>query len=198
MGLHRAGFDVTGVDIKPQKHYPFRFIQGDALRPPVRLEDFDLVWASPPCQAYTTMDNRRRSSKYAVIPNVRELLRGSKLSVIENVMGARREMPNAIRLTGEMFALRVHRPRLFELSGFWMMAPSMKPRQKDSVAVYGKPDGRRLWDRADGTMLRAWRLEDGKDAMGIDWADAHGIKEAIPPAYAEHIGNYAMMALDEE
>lgn len=62
MGYFQAGFDVIGFDVERQPKYPFTFIQGDALdvlRSLVggrtgRTNEFALIHASPPCQAYTT------------------------------------------------------------------------------------------------------------------------------------------------
>ena len=99
MGYHRAGFEVVGVDIKPQPHYPFEFHQADALEYP--LEGFDVYHASPPCQGYSP--HTKNNSKWVsyslgkqtpkLIKVVKELLQGAgKPLVIENVMGSRDEI----------------------------------------------------------------------------------------------------------
>lgn len=197
MGYHRAGFEVTGVDVVEQPNYPFEFCRADALTW-MRLGDygssiadeFDAIHASPPCQAYTTMNNRHGSKSLPLIAEVRERLREIGLPyVIENVAGALSEMCSPVELTGEMFGLRVHRPRLFECS-FPILVFPRPTRQPDPVAVYGKNDQRRLWTRKDGTELRAATLEQGSEAMGIDWMTWDELREAIPPAYTEFVGGW--------
>jgi len=200
-GYAAAGFDVVGVDINPQPHFPFAFIRADALAPPVDLTTFDLIHASPPCQAHTTMSERWRGRETLadqrpdLIPQTRDLLLESgRPYVIENVPGAARDLRSPIRLTGEMFGLRVHRPRLFECSPF-VMAPAVVARQKNPVAVYGKMDGRRLWTRRDGSELHAPRtVEVARKAMGIGWMDWDELREAIPPHYTEWIGAQMLRA----
>src|SRR3990167_2438253 len=121
-GLQRAGFHVTGVDIKPQPRYcGDAFIQADAMT--FLLDGFDFIWASPPCQGYTTMNNRHGSISPLLIDGVRQRLHHSGAAwCIENVLGARAMMYHPITLIGEQFGLRVHRPRLFQAS-FGLLAP---------------------------------------------------------------------------
>lgn len=201
MGYDRAGFDVVGVDIKPQpRYYPFAFVQADAMTFP--LDGFDVIHASPPCQAYTTMSAKHRGKdtladeRPALIPAIRSRLIAAGVPyVIENVPGAARELRAPIRLTGEMFGLRVHRPRLFEVSPMLLVHES-PGRQADAVAVYGQMDGRRLWTRTNGSELRAPReLTEASEAMGIDWMTWDELREAIPPAYTEYIGRQLLLHL---
>lgn len=197
MGYYRAGFaEIVGVDIAPQPNYPFTFIRADVLEVQAEfMSRFDAIHASPPCQGYTTMNNRHGSKYPRLLGEVRDRLIAVDLPyVIENVPGALRWMKNPIELTGEMFGLRVTRPRLFE-SNVMLMALSKPARQKNPVAVYGKNDQRRLWTRKDGSELRAASLEDAKAAMGIDWMTWDELREAIPPAYTEHIGQQLIYAL---
>lgn len=199
VGYAWAGFDVVGVDIAPHSDYPFELIEADALEVLVDtrfLQTFDAVHASPPCQGYTTMSNRYRGSNVAtdehprLIAVVRSFLAAARLPyVIENVPGARPHMLNAFTLTGGMFGLRVERPRLFE-SNVLIFSPEPK-RAVDPIGVYGRcHDGRRLWTRGDGSVLRAAQsLDEGAAALGIDWmTDWADVTEAIPPAYTEWIG----------
>src|SRR4030043_68681 len=88
MGYHWAGFEVVGVDIEPQPHFPFEFHQADALTYP--LDGFDAYHASPPCQGYS-ISRHMLWTKGAekLIPATRtQLIVTGKPYVIENVPGA--------------------------------------------------------------------------------------------------------------
>ncbi|MBW3609458.1 MAG: (d)CMP kinase [Actinobacteria bacterium] len=81
-----------------------------------------------------------------------------------------------------MFGLRVERPRLFEANWPLYPAPARPVPADEVLGIYGRsPDGRRLWDRNDGSTLRAaCSLEEGAAAMGIDWMTAwEDVTEAI-------------------
>lgn len=92
-----------------------------------------------------------------LIPDVVRLLELTGLPwVVENVPGARADLPNAFTLTGGMFGLGVHRPRLFGSNYLVMLPRRPAAPPKDALGVYGKAhDGRLLFKRADGTEQHA-------------------------------------------
>ncbi len=173
MGYHRAGFEVVGVDIKPQPHYPFKFIQVDALTYP--LDGFDAIHASPPCQAYSMMQNICKNSLNHpdLIKPIREtLIKTGVPYIIENVYKA--PLMASMMLCGTMFGLKIIRHRYFECSPniFSLMTFC------DHSNVYDP------WHK-DGTNQRV-KLS---NAMGIGWFMTRPeVREAIPPAYTEWIG----------
>jgi len=188
MGYHRAGFDeIVGIDIDPQPHYPFTFIQADALAPPVRLEDFDLIHASPPCQAFSSLRHMWNAKDHAdLIPATRELLLGLS-HVIENVPGSSLRFAT-LRLCGSQFGLgtgdaELRRHRYFELS-FPMLAPPCLHGQARVIGVYGG-HGR---DRRRRISSQDFSTDERREAMGINWMTGAELSQAIPPAYTEFVG----------
>lgn len=86
MGYHRAGFDVVGVDIAPQPHYPFEFFQRDvteimatAIEQRWIADNFDAIHASPPCQAWARC-TKRKSDHPQLIEPTRALLKVRRLA----------------------------------------------------------------------------------------------------------------------
>lgn len=191
MGLHRAGFRVTGVDREPQPSYPFEFIQADAfgdVRTLMRFGpmDFDLVWASPPCQGFTAYKRRKNHVRPRpnLIPSVREMLRAWRRPyVIENVPGAPLENPST--LCGSMFGLNVRRHRLFETS---FKLPTLHCNHAVQYPRFPQATNRKNLRRT--VEVGVWRipLKTQQEAMGIDWMTLEELSEAIPPAYSEFIG----------
>jgi len=189
VGYHRAGFDVIGVDIRPQPRYPFRFVQGDALRPPFDLRQFDAIHASPPCQAYTVARHMNGNNHVDLIAPIRRLLRSSRLPyVIENVPGAPLVSPT--QLCGRALGLMVKRHRLFE-SNVHLTAPCCPQGHRGEwYTVFGDGGGRQKNGRrrdAKGPLARC--------AMMIDWMNRRELSQAIPPAYTEYIGRQLLNAL---
>ena len=103
MGYYEAGFDVVGVDIEPQPNYPFEFIQDDARRfLRGNWKHFDVISASPPCQAYSSLKTLANSGHADLVPTMQKLLyRIPRAWVIENVVGAPLNRP--VMLCGSMF-----------------------------------------------------------------------------------------------
>jgi DNA (cytosine-5)-methyltransferase 1 len=208
VGYHRAGFEVVGVDIKPQPRYPFEFAQADALsvledghywqglRPDgstwhFYVQNFAAIHASPPCQAYSVA-TRDKSKHPDLIAEVRALLIATGLPyVIENVPGA--PMENAVMLCGSSFNLRVRRHRLFETNWPLMTMPCAHGQQGQPVGVYGGGTGKGQ-KRGRKVMSSAEAME----VMEMPWSDRAGATQAIPPAYTEFIGTQLLAYLRAE
>lgn len=186
MGYHRAGFDVLGVDIAPQPRYPFSMIQADALE---ALAGWDLsrvaaIHASPPCKGFTRTG---WSYYFGYHERHADLLTPTRLAlkktglpwVIENVPGA--PLRADLVLCGCGVGLpELERTRLFETS--WRAFELRHPCYKHAKPVVSPR----------GSTHYKGEAADWARALGIDWMNAAGLSQAIPPAYTEHIGAQLM------
>jgi DNA (cytosine-5)-methyltransferase 1 len=192
MGYHRAGFDVTGVDNRPQPRYPFAFVQGDALEYVARHgREFDAIAASPPCQAYTAarvLWNREHPDLAAA---TRAAIEATGLpAAMENVPGA--PLRPDLTLCGTMFGLGIagrgylRRHRIFEFvncAPSLLVAPCHHPPGLRSIGVHGHTGGRSVRSSNHGWSAADWRV-----AMGIERMTRDELAQAIPPAYTHFIG----------
>ena len=194
MGYHRAGFEVVGVDNRPQKRYPFEFHLADALEYLAEHgHEYDVIHASPPCQGYSVTHSIWKGREYPMlIEPLREILiRIGRPYVIENVPGSPLCCP--IMLCGAQFGLKVYRHRLFETSCLALSPPHV-PHNDDTV---GSGHGRSSKGFVSVTGHgggRAWQdygvryADYARYAMGIPWMSKAELSQAIPPAYTEWIG----------
>ena len=199
VGYYRAGFEVIGVDIVKQPHYPFEFHQADALT--YQLYGFGAFHASPPCQGYMNalnMPNVKKVHKEAkrLIEPTRELLIATgKPFVIENVVGS--PLQNYFELSGMMFQLKVIRKRWFEIHGFEVgFLPSPQTYKNARSAGYIPYNKGETTQR--NSLPQIWTKARVSIAMGIDWMLLSELNQAIPPAYTEYIGKYLMQELKRD
>jgi DNA (cytosine-5)-methyltransferase 1 len=190
MGYHQAGFEVTGVDTKGKRNYPFEFIQVDAreiLSDINFLKEFDVVTGSPPCQLYSRTKHLRdaqggNARAIDMVPETREaFIKSGKPYVIENVPGS--PLIDPITLCGSSFGLRVRRHRNFESNIKLQGLPCEHKSQGRPIGVYGSKN-----DNIPKGGKTASTLEEAQEAMGIDWMGWRQIVLAIPPAYTKFIG----------
>ena len=205
-GYVQAGFVPTGVDIILRASYPYRFVWANALAvlsDRAFVSQFDLIHASPPCQAHTRAKHLReaqggRSRHGDLLTPTLALLRTYDIPwVVENVVGAP-GMEDAVIECGSAYGLKVRRHRLF-LASFPLVGSGCKHKEQ------GKPVGvyHVMGDTCKGRCKKTGKLviggstaktvEEGREAMGVDrdmaWEE---LKEGFPPAYTKHIGEQAM------
>jgi DNA (cytosine-5)-methyltransferase 1 len=219
VGYHRAGFDLVGVDIRPQPNYPFEFYQDDALS--ILGEGwnsaphFDAIHASPPCQANvkglrSVNQTIGRNDEYVdLIAATRAMLIESGLPyVIENVEGS--VLVEPVRLCGSSFGLPIQRHRLFETSFALMVPPCVhgvnaerkywngdrSRRVGDGTRTYVGGDDRRYTSTVVQVYGHAGGTEHWAEAMGINWMTPDEMAEAIPPAYTELVGHQLVAHLE--
>lgn len=192
-GYSDAGFDILGVDINPQPHYPFPFVQADAIEFIMSTDlPYQAIHSSPPCQYYSMMSRCRPdlAAKYPdLIGPTRVALQTRGVPwVIENVVGSPLIRP--IRLCGWSFGRELYRHRMFE-TNFPVPRKRHLPHEKPgSRAGHWKP-GEII--SISGNFSPVWLA---KQVMEISWMKRSELAESIPPYFTEYIGGFMMQEVE--
>jgi DNA (cytosine-5)-methyltransferase 1 len=200
MGYHRAGFEVTGVDIKDQPSYPFKFIKGDVieiLKDKDFLNSFDVIHASPPCQGYSKATkpdsiyvhySQGKDTPKLIEPVRQALIETKKYYIIENVAGAKEYLIEPFRLTGYMFNMPIERTRYFECN--FPVAELKNITKRGYSKKYAEDNGIDYRDMSvTGKSRRKGSIDVWRKVMDMHWPKrGWELTEAIPPAYTKYIG----------
>lgn len=201
-GYHDAGFDVVGVDWRPQPCYPYPMAVMDALAVPVGwLSGADAIHASPPCQAYSRTMNIRawdgRAPMLADPPDLVGLTRDLLLAagrpyIIENVPGAPLR-GHVVQICGAALpGLRVIRHRVFETDwlAFGVPCPGRHPRIEVNSFQPGAQRHHVTWTGYMTIAGHIFQRAPALDALGVDWdvRPNKTVAQMIPPAYTRHLG----------
>jgi len=189
--------EILGVDKVKQPYYPFNYVICDVFDLPLEFfEDFDFIWASPPCQAYSfsTKGARNLGKVYPdLVQQTRQLLdEAKKPYVIENVPGA--PIRKDLMLCGEMFGLKIIRHRYFEVNGFHV--PQLKHiihkgmvANGTKIGVFnGNSQNIRTQKRYTIAGHQKGTLDQWQDAMQISWVNSKPhLSQCVPPPYSNYI-----------
>jgi hypothetical protein len=179
LALDELNVDYVGIDIEDRSDtYPGEFMQADASNPPLDI-DADVVWASPPCTAYSTLSPTHYGSREQAMdacPTIPELdvrrivdSLGAEY-IIENVPGASRvgHIQNPTRVNGLAFSQPYNLERQFETS---FPVPDAIESGTPSVKIQTR----------DGQNQSVRDLADAKD-VPLSWGK-QGVRSAIPTEY---------------
>ena len=212
MGYHWAGFEeIVGVDIHPQPHYPFAFIQAEALEyVEPHGQEYDVIHASPPCQAYSALSVMHNARPHPMlIEPLRIALEATCMPwIIENVFGA--PLRNPTMLCGSYFRLQasngyaIKRHRYFESNALrFALLPPCHHSEK-TVGIYGAKARDIAQEKRHYSKPKVLRGAPigivlpktvGFEAMQIDWMSMRELSQAIPPAYTQWIGAQILATL---
>ncbi|MEU5756344.1 SAM-dependent methyltransferase [Streptomyces sp. NPDC047829] len=193
-GYADAGFDVTGVDLIPQPRYPHRFVQADAITFVLKHgAAFDFIHASPPCQHDSECQRIQSNDHPDLIAPTRTALETTgRPWVLENVRGAMPKLRAPVMLCGQMLGLANYRHRYFETGGGFTLEQPDHPAHLVPQAKMGRPVPPGHYGQFVGNFSG---VPLARQVLGVPWMNRDGIRECIPPAYAEHIGRAALAQL---
>lgn len=198
-GLYIPGAVIYGVDNRPQPHYPYTLIRGDAMTFP--LDGFDIIHASPPCEGHTPLRNWEHPDTSFMLWQTIERLRVStaKLWMVENVRGVSYPPDEQFTLCGTSLGCITRDGSRYYLARhrkFWCSLELQPPPCQcmwyrnhgwQCAGVYGGGNSSAQRFRGIRPQEHHKRL-----LMGIDWMTRAEMNQAVPPTYTRWILNQAM------